>query len=53
MKKIIIFNKIRATPDIEGEDAKYFIEEMNRPMNKHEKMIQKRIRNRRKVEIIR
>lgn len=53
MTKKIVFNKIRATPPIEGEDAKRFIEDMNRPMTEHEKMIQERIKNRRDVEIIR
>jgi len=53
MTKKIVFNKIRATPPIEGEDAKRFIADMNRPMTEHEKMIQRRIKNRRDVEIIR
>lgn len=51
MKKQI-FNKIAPTPILEGEDAKRFIEHMNDPISERDLEIQKRIKSRRKIEII-
>lgn len=51
MKKRV-FNKIPATPILEGEDAKRFIEMMDRPLTKKDLEIQERLRNSRDVEII-
>lgn len=51
MKKQV-FNKIKATPVLEGEDAVRFIKLMDKPLTKKDIEIQEKLKNSRDVKII-